>query len=87
MNIALSLAQFSNYYKRAKFIQGTSYFIFIKGADSSGTDGQGLTIVEHVEQNIDDMKEKIEQRSFRGNSMDQDGPRQQSQSLMVSPCY
>ena len=55
----------------------------IIGADTSGTDAQGMTIVEHVEQNIDDMKEKIEQRSFRGNSIDQDGARQQSQSLMV----
>ena len=58
-------------------------FLLAIGADTSRADAKGLTVVDHVEQNIEDLKEKLEQKSFRDNSFDTESLTQQSQSLMV----
>lgn len=58
-------------------------FLLAIGADTSRADAKGFNVVDLVEQNIDDLKEKLEQKSFRENSYDTESLTQQSQSLMV----
>eukprot|EP00795_Rhopilema_esculentum_P014481 gene14481-5544_t len=58
-------------------------FLLAIGADTTRVDAKGLRVIDHVEQNIDDLKEKLELRSFRESSFDTDGLMQQTQSLLV----
>ncbi len=58
-------------------------FLLAIGADPHLTDAQGLTVVEHMEQNIDDLKDKLNRKSFQGTSFDQDGSSQESHTLLV----
>ena len=58
-------------------------FLLAIGADTTRVDAKGLRVIDHVEQNMDDLKEKLELRSFRESSFDTDGLTQQSQSLLV----
>ena len=58
-------------------------FLLAIGADTSLADAKGFTVVDHVEQNIDDLKEKLELKCFRENSYDTESLTHHSQSLMV----
>ena len=58
-------------------------FLLAIGADTSRADAKGLTIIDHVEQNIDEMKEKLDQKSFRESSFETENLVEQSRSLMV----
>ena len=57
-------------------------FLLAIGADTSRADAKGLTVVDHVEQNIDDLKEKLDEKSYRESSFEVENLLH-PQSLMV----